>query len=46
MLASPEPRVIDPIREPVRLAWGTLVLLAVLVGAARLFLVDGLVISL
>ena len=46
MLASPEPRVIDPIREPVRLAWGTLVLLAVLVGAARLFLADGLAISL
>jgi hypothetical protein len=46
MLASPEPRTIDPIREPVRLAWGALVLLAVLVAAGRLFLVDGLAISL
>ena len=46
MLASPEPRTIDPTRQPVRLAWGTVVLLAVLVGAAWLFLVDGLAISL
>ena len=46
LVGSPEPRNIDPIREPVRLAWGTLVLLAVLVGAARVFLADGLVISL
>jgi hypothetical protein len=42
LVASPEPRDIDPVRRPVRLAWGTLVLLGVLMAAAKVFLVDGI----
>ena len=45
LVASPEPRQIDPIREPVQLSWGTLVLLGGLIAAARLFLVDGRLIT-
>jgi hypothetical protein len=41
LVASPEPRNIDPVREPMRLAWGTLLLLAVLVAAAKVLLADG-----
>ncbi len=35
LVASFEPREIDPVREPVQSAWGTLILLALLIGAAR-----------
>jgi len=46
MLASLESRSIEPDREPVRLAWGALVLLGLLIVVARVFLTDGLAISL
>ena len=45
LVASPEPRQIYAAREPANLAWGTLVLLALLIAAARLFLGDGLSIT-
>lgn len=41
LVASPEPRQIYAVREPVKLSWGTLVLLAVLIVVARVFLADG-----
>ena len=45
LVASPEPRQIYATREPANLAWGTLVLLVVLITAARLVLGDGLSIT-
>jgi hypothetical protein len=45
LVASSEPRDIDPVREPVRLAWGTLVMLGVLVVASKVFLADGWVVT-
>ena len=41
LAASPEPREIDPVRTPVRFAWRVLLLLGVLIGAARMFLAGG-----
>jgi hypothetical protein len=46
VVASPEPRRNDPVREPVRFAWGTLVLLGLLIVAARVFLAEGLAVTL
>ena len=46
LVASPEPRQIDPVREPVQLSWGTLVFLAGLIAVARVFLADGLLVNL
>jgi len=45
LVASPEPRQIYAERRPAQLAWGTLLLLVVLMAAARIFLGDGLVIT-
>ena len=45
LVASPEPRHIYASRETASLAWGTLVVLAVLIAAAMLFLGDGLSIT-
>lgn len=46
VVASPEPRRNEPIREPIRFASGTLILLGVLIVAARVFLADGLAVTL
>ena len=43
LVASPEPRTIDPVRDPMRLSVGTLVLLGMLVAAAKVFLTEGVV---
>lgn len=45
LIASPEPRQIYATREPASLAWGVLVVLVVLVVAARLFLANGVSIT-
>jgi hypothetical protein len=45
LVASPEPRQIYATREPAFLAWGTLIVLAVFIAAARLILGDGLSIT-
>ncbi len=41
LAASPEPREIDPVRPPVRLAWGVLLILGALIATARIFLAGG-----
>ncbi|MDH3260836.1 MAG: hypothetical protein OEM84_07685 [Acidimicrobiia bacterium] len=46
LVASPEPRVIYAVRESAQLSWGTLVFLGVFIAAVRVFLADGLAISL
>ena len=45
LVASPEPRQIYAMREPAKVAWGTLLLLVLLVVVARFVLADGLVIT-
>lgn len=46
LVASPEPRDIYSVREPARLAWGTLVLLGVLTVLARVLLAEGWAVTL
>jgi hypothetical protein len=41
LVGSPEPREIHAVREPARLLWTALVLLAVLIAVAKVFLADG-----
>jgi hypothetical protein len=45
LVASPEPRRISATRQPSTFAWGTLLLLAILIAAARVILTDGLIIT-
>jgi hypothetical protein len=46
LVASPEPREIYVLREPPRLSVGALIVLAVLIALARVFLVGGLAVNL